>query len=321
MNKAPVLVLGASGFIGRRIVAALASSDWAEPIAAARRPVGGFDGRAVRSVQMDATEPCALARAFDGVAGVINCVAGAPETILRGAQVLAAQAAQGSPSRPIVHLSSMAVYGTATGTLDESAPLLGDISPYAQAKVAAERALAAYPRLTVLRPGIVYGPGSLWWSDAIGRLLLARRLGDLGAHGDGYCNLVHVDDVAAAAIRALQTPEAAGQALNLSLPEPPTWNEYFVAYGRALGAVPVRRITARRLAIELKVIGPVIKVVELTRALKPPIPIRPWLTDLCRHEIRLNVARAERVLALRWTPLGQGLQHTARWLLGRIQAQ
>ncbi|WZB74124.1 NAD-dependent epimerase/dehydratase family protein [Achromobacter insuavis] len=35
--KQRILVLGANGYVGRRVVAALAASDWAEPVAGVRR--------------------------------------------------------------------------------------------------------------------------------------------------------------------------------------------------------------------------------------------------------------------------------------------
>src|SRR5207237_284416 len=114
-------------------------------------------------------------------------------------------------------------------------------------------------RAVVLRPGIVYGPGSAQWSERVARWLHAGRIGDLGACGDGYCNLVHVSDVCAATLKALGTRDAAGRAYNLGSPQPPTWNEYFVEYGRALGAVPVRRISRRRLRIETKILAPPLK--------------------------------------------------------------
>ena len=42
MPKQRVLVLGAGGFVGRHVMAALATSDWATPVAAVRRsPIAG----------------------------------------------------------------------------------------------------------------------------------------------------------------------------------------------------------------------------------------------------------------------------------------
>jgi nucleoside-diphosphate-sugar epimerase len=200
-------------------------------------------------------------------------------------------------------------------------PLRGDLDPYSRSKADAEQILGVYPNRVVLRPGIVYGPGSAWWSDRIARLLVAKRLGDLGRNGDGICNLVFVDDVAQAVVRALEVREIAGEAFNLSLPDAPTWNGYFTAYARSLGATPIKRISPQRLAVELKVLAPLLKLGEMAGRIGPlrkwqPAPaIRPWLTTLCRHEIRMSVERADSRLGMRWTPLEQGLETTARWFL------
>jgi nucleoside-diphosphate-sugar epimerase len=314
--KQVVLVLGADGFIGRHVVAALAASDWAEPVAAGRRAVPVQPGP-IRRVRFDATDATALRAALSGAHAVVNCVAGSPDAIRRGAAALFDATLPGAPL--VVHFSSMAVYGAARGAVDETAPLRADLGPYAQAKIDAERCAAGYPRRVVLRPGIVYGPGSTLWSELVGRLLLARRLGDLGDAGEGLCNLVYVGDVAAAVIAALRRPAAMGEVLNLAAPAPPTWNGYFAQYAAALGAAPLRTIGPLRLQYELRIAGPAAKLAEvLARAAgssAPPAPaIRPWLLEQCRLPIEMRSERAQRLLGLEWTPLAQGLRATAHWL-------
>jgi nucleoside-diphosphate-sugar epimerase len=173
----------------------------------------------------------------------------------------------------------------------------------------------------ILRPGIVYGARSPWWSDRIARLLCAGRLGDLGAGGEGFSNLVHVEDVAAAALQALRLPGIEGQTFNLALSTVPTWNEYFARYAEALGAVPVRRISSRRLAIERRLLAPPLKLLEFAgrlpafRRVSFPPPIRPWLLQLCQHRIAMISTRAEAVLGMHWTPLETGLKEAADWFL------
>ena len=77
----------------------------------------------------------------------------------------------------------------------------------------------------------------------------ARRLGDLGPAGDGFCNLTHEADLAAAIAACLMVPAAGGGTFTLASASPPTWNEFLVAFARALGATPVRRLAPRRLAM------------------------------------------------------------------------
>ncbi len=307
--SARIIVLGADGFIGRRVVAALSASDWATPVAAGRRaPV---PGGAVERIQLDASNVAALQAAFAGADGVVNCVAGGIGSIVPNTRALFEAAGKTNPV--VVDFSSIAVYGSATGRIDEDAPLLGDSGRYAAAKVEAERIARGYPRSVSLRPGIVYGPGSAQWSERIARWLIARRVGDMGAGGDGICNLVHVDDVAKAAVRALRLFDAQGRAYNLGLPQPPTWNEFFFRYAKALGAVPIRRITGRRMKLE-KLAAIPLKVTEILAGkagLKTPPPIPPSLPGVWRQDLRLDVSRAERELGIVWTSLDAGLASAA----------
>jgi 2-alkyl-3-oxoalkanoate reductase len=197
--------------------------------------------------------------------------------------------------------------------------LRGDLGPYSVAKIEAETLARKYSRTVVFRPGCVFGPGSPQWSVRIARLLLARRLGDLGAAGDGRCNLVHVADVAAAIVRALERPDTDGQVFNLSTPDPPTWNDFLIGYAKALRAVPVRRISGRQLRLETRVLAPALKIAEIlgraakvnSRYLPPPVP--PSLLRLMNQDIRLDTRRVETVLAQKWQDLNAALQGTADW--------
>jgi len=312
-----VLVLGADGFIGGHLIGALAASDWATPIAAGRRPRAASAGAAVARLQFDATDQHALEHALQSADAVVNCISGSAQTIASGARaLLAALARQPRPAR-VVHMSSMAVYGAASGLVSESAPLSGT-DPYALAKIAAESDCSRYSEAVVLRPGIVYGPRSRQWTERVGRWLVQRRVGDLGAAGDGCCNLVYVDDVVSAISQCLRLPGVAGQAFNLAMAQPPSWNDYFIAFARQLGAVPVARIGRRRLKLE-RLLAPPLKIAEILldkarlRSITLPEPIPPSLLRLWQQDMRLDVTRAEQLLQLHWTSLAEGLVQSARW--------
>jgi nucleoside-diphosphate-sugar epimerase len=316
-----ILVLGASGFIGQRLVSALQGSNWASPVAGVRgAPAGPL--REVEHRIVEATDESAVARALSGMDAVVNCVAGKSSAISLGAQALFSAAARASMPR-IVHMSTMSVYGDATGLVDETAPLRADQGDYAAAKISAENSAGGYPDCIVLRPGLVYGPASPQWSIRIADFLTAHRLGDLGVNGDGRCNLVHVDDVVAAIMLGLQRTDLESSIFNLSTPSPPSWNEYLTRYGRMLKATPIRRISQRRLKIETKLAAPPLKILELAlkaaKLGKVPLPaaMPPSLARLMRQDITLDVSRAERDLGLRWKPLETGLEETARWYLAR----
>ncbi len=312
-----VLILGANGFIGSHLLEALASSDWATAIAAGRRVSG--PGGGAQYIRADATDDGDLTRALRDVAAVVNCVAGNAETMIAATRALLLAAGRQSKPPRLLHMSSMAVYGPATGLIAETAPLLAT-DPYGRAKVACEALLQQWPSAIVYRPGIVYGPRSVQWTVRIARWLRARRLGDLGAAGDGICNLVYVGDVVQALAQALRNPGLDGQVFNLAMADPPTWNEYLIAFARALRAVPVARIGRRRLKLEAKLLAPPLKIAELVGgrlglgAGVLPEPIPPSLLRLFQQDIRLDAAHAQRLLHLQWTALADGLAQSVRAL-------
>ena len=100
--------------------------------------------------------------------------------------------------------------------------------------------------------------------------------------------------------------------------EPPTWNEYLVSFGRALGATPVAAIGSRQLKIETRLLAPPLKIAEILCGklhipLRLPEPIPPSLLHLWSQDIRLDSSKAEQVLKVQWTDLEAGLRESAAW--------
>jgi 2-alkyl-3-oxoalkanoate reductase len=294
--KQRILVLGSEHFVSAKVHMALAASDWATPV-----PFSGSPNKL-------------SAKELDGIEAVFNGTMGSPEAILTHAHALYGTVLRAGTDARVVHLSSMTVYGSHGGETVESTPLRSDAGAYGAAQVEAESLASRYPRSVILRPGCEYGPHCPQWSERIGRLLLSHRLGDLGAAGDGVCNLLFVDDLVAAVLKSLRAPGIDGNSFNLAMREPPTWNDYFTLFARALGAVPVSRLGARRLKIEARLLAPPLKILELAerrlrgRANAVPPAITPSLLNLCSQNITLNSGKAERVLELQWTPLSEGLR-------------
>lgn len=76
------------------------------------------------------------------------------------------KALEQNPPKAFVFISTMNVYGSQPGNMDTetSRPLVGD-SPYAESKIMAERFLADWSKkhgvtLSILRPGLIAGPGA-----------------------------------------------------------------------------------------------------------------------------------------------------------------
>lgn len=307
-----VLVLGSSGYIGSRLVALMRMDGRFAPVGASRRGGAGL-------LRLDTRDAAALAPALRGVDAVVNCVAGSAPAIADGARVLAC-AARAARVPALVHLSSMVVYGERDHPVDEASPLAPGRGWYARAKQVAEaqvRALAREPslhgeatRVTVLRPGCVWGPASALWVERIVRWLRQGRLGDLGEDGDGWTHGVTVDDVCAAILQSLLQPAAAGEprVLNLAAPDSPRWNAWFADLALAVGATPLRRIGPRQLRADAWLLGPPLHLARRLlsaagrdeRAL--PEPITPGLLGLWRRQLRMDASAAPHALELAYTP-------------------
>lgn len=309
-----ILVLGASGFIGRRLIAKLSEVTGMEIIAASRSASTSAI-KNCQTIDIDILNTQQLTAALAGVDAVVNGVLGNAISIRKGAQSLA-KACQDQGVKTLVHLSSMAVYGSTIGTVTEDAPMKNDIGWYGHAKCDAELTLDSLSetgcRVVILRPGCVYSSSGDQWVGRIERLLKTKRIGDIGAAGDGFSNLVHVDDVVQAIIGALTKPSVQGK-YNLSNPDSPDWNGYFATLAVQRGYTPVRRISSIQLKLDSLFISVGLKIVGiLASKLKVklnslPDPLPPSLLRLWGQDIRLNSSRAATDLITQWTSLESGL--------------
>lgn len=258
-----VAVLGASGFLGNRIVEVLhLRHGWSvRPVV--RRAAGlalaarlGIEGRVA-----DGDDQDALREAFAGCDVVVHAVAAEPRRIpALVAPALRAAAAAGC--RRVVYLSSAMVHGQspASGT-DESSPLPPDQRlAYNLAKCEAERRLFGLGgslglEVVALRPGIVWGPRSQWVGGLADALLEGRA--GLVDGGAGLCNAIHADNVAHAVRLAATAPEAVGEAFLIADGTAPTWREFATRVAGALGidAIPTLRFDARPLGLRDRIDG------------------------------------------------------------------
>lgn len=323
-----ILVVGGSGHIGKRLLETLANTSWATAVGASRRPVKPLP-KGTDWIQLDTCNAAELTTALRGFNAVVNCVAGNARSISEGTQMLV-QAALSAGCPRLIHLSTMSVYGRLEGVVSEDAPLDPSLGWYGRAKCEAEQHVRVFARhggeAVVLRPGCVFGPGSELWVGRVGRWLQAGRLGDLGIQGDGWSNLVHVDDVCQAVIAALQLPIQPAELpiFNLAAPDSPRWNEYFVDLALALNATPVRRVRRLQLEFDAKLTGPLLKLAQMAlqyaqwpqSALPDPMP--PGLLNLWAQHIHLSTEQASQELKLTWTPYALGLQSSANWLGGNV---
>ncbi|GLK75007.1 hypothetical protein GCM10008171_02610 [Methylopila jiangsuensis] len=262
------LVTGAGGFIGARVAARLADEGFAVRAGLRRAPLAHDLAPAITPTPCDLDRPEQIAAATSGVDVVIHAAYGADADMApQTRRLLEAMAANGVPS--LILMSSIAVYGERDGPIREEDEGLGPLGPYGEAKVACERAARDWAaqnparRALLLRPGVVYGPGSRFWIDKLRRRLATGAVGDMGAAGDGIAPLIHVEDVAAltaAAARRLAGPERLelppAAALHLVGPDTPSWNAYFGALAGAFGDAPPRRLSPAALTWNARLATP-----------------------------------------------------------------
>lgn len=255
-----ILVTGGAGFIGshvcRRLVAlghdvvVLDSFDDAYPPAIKRSNIAGLP---LALIEGDLLDPTALARALDGVEGVIHLAARAgvrqslesPALYARvnveGTSLLL-RALADLPRVPLVFASSSSVYGDRpAGPTREVDPADRPVSPYAATKRSGELLCAAAnaawgTRVTCLRFFTVYGPRQRP-GMAIQRFVeLALQGAPLPLFGDGSSerDYTWVGDAVDAIVAALDAPGQA-EVVNIGSAAPVGLRQMVAAIAAAVG--------------------------------------------------------------------------------------
>lgn len=236
-------VLGANGFVGHRLVEWLTLLN----VACVRPLVRSFAGLArlarfeLDARVVDATNQEALAENLRGCDALFHCVVGDRATIVKSVEACYRACVKAEVHR-FVYLSSAVVHGNIPepGTTDTTDLL--DLQPfeYNVSKVMAERHLReVYARgeceVVTLRPCIVYGPRSKWWTAQIAEDMLKGRAYLLDG-GTGICNTVYVDNLMEALLMAaLEGPQVAFQEYLITDGERVTWWDLYNSIAEALG--------------------------------------------------------------------------------------
>lgn len=234
----PVLITGATGFIGRRLHRHLL--DRGVAVRALVRPASAhtanLDPRC-QIVTAELDDVPALDRALEGAAAAVygaGAVRGRRYEDFAGANVAGVaslvEALDDRPGVPLVLLSSLAA----------SRP---ELSHYAASKRAGERVLEASAGLawTILRPPAVYGPGDVEMRPLLE--LVRRGVALRPGPPDQRLALLHVDDLVRAVAAVLAHPDACrGQtfALDDGTVEGYAWQDIGQAVaGRQVRELPV----------------------------------------------------------------------------------
>lgn len=247
MSRPRVLVTGAGGFIGGWVAEAMTLADDVEVRAGVSRWMSATRIARFRTeiVLCDVMKQSSLDAALVGVDVVVHCARakGNDNSVTIDGTKLLIERARAAGVRKLIFLSSVAVYGEASGLVHEdTAPAA--LSVYGVGKRAAEetcRELSS-PEMPIaaIRPTLVYGPFSDLWTMPYFFRFASGRWRALGPRGEGKCNLVYVGDVVRF-IRFLIDRDLGPYAVfNANGPEVPTWNSYLERFNAALGHPPLR---------------------------------------------------------------------------------
>jgi nucleoside-diphosphate-sugar epimerase len=274
-----ILVTGAGGFVGGRIVEILHEIGPGSVRAGVRRwSSAARVGRLpVEIVACDVRSVASVRSAMNGVTAVVHCAHGDEATNVEGTRIVLDEARRTGVDR-VVHMSTVAVHGRVEGAVDVSSPLLPGNDPYARSKVRTEELCADYGSegraIVVLRPTIVYGPYSNLWTVEFAQRLSAGEWFLPDKYTQGICNLVYVDDMVKAVLNSLDDDNAVGETFIINGSERPTWSEYFHALNDALGLPPLQPASAMRSRLKAGLMLPVRKSAKLVLKKFQPLVLR-----------------------------------------------
>ena len=318
-----VLVTGATGFVGSAVArAAVAAGMPVRVLARASSDRRNLAGLAVETVEGDLRDAEAVARAMTGVTDVFHVAADYRlwardgEEIVRNNRVTTLNvmnAALTAGVQRVVYTSSVAtLLPNPAGAADETMPASEAtvIGAYKRSKVVAERLVEAMVAEQGL-PAVIVNPSTpIGPRDArptpTGRIIVETANGKMPAYVDSGLNLVHVDDVAAGHLAALDKGRIGeryvlgGQDVTLA------------EMLRAIAAIVGR--PAPKMAIPR---APLFPLAWANEQLARASGREPFLTldslRMAKHRMFYSSAKAVRELGYRARPYQEGLVEAIDW--------
>jgi len=253
MSDKTVLITGATGFVGNRLVERLVLGSDYKTRAMVRRFSGPGLARLARLptqlVLGDILDPNSLTEAAKGCDVVVHCAYGNSgsgsqrrESTVSGTENVLKAALQAGV-RKVIYLSSSAVHGRdpKIPLVDEAAPFKNDRDVYSESKIEAEKLVWRYHRehglpVVVFRPTLIYGPYGRTWTVRIVKEIQSGAI--LTNGGSGAANLVYVDNLVDAILLGMEKDAGDGEAFILVDDEQLTWQDVYKNYAEMLDAHP-----------------------------------------------------------------------------------
>ncbi|BAY48509.1 NAD-dependent epimerase/dehydratase [Scytonema sp. HK-05] len=322
LNNKTLLITGIGGFIGSRTAElAIAKGMKVSGLQDASDKNKKAQNLGAKVIYGNVTDPASAQMACQGVDIVLHTAEIAKEggsldqfrEINVSGTINMAQAAKNAGVKTFVHISSVLVYGfNYPDRVAEDGPLCGEKNAYCQTKIEAEKALLelndpANFGIIILRPGDVYGPGSIPW--IVRPLLMMRqRLFAYANEGRGVINHTYIDNLIDAIFLAIEK-ETYGEIFNVTDGQETTWKDYFTRLADIAGlpapfSLPKDEL---KLFLQLRYQG--------QKLFRKQADILPEVVDFMTRPYAYSITKAQKLLSYQPTvDLEEGMRRTQEWV-------